>query len=99
MEEPGEVKTDTIGLNSNSLPDEAIDVEPPFSNIEGHTNSPLLNLEDQTTSLDYSRPLVGDEVRTFDGKIAEDEIAADALNHQYLLDKIDVLLDKLNLDA
>jgi len=38
-------------------------------------------------------------VRTLDGEIAGDEFAADALNYQILLGKIDDLLDRLKLDA
>ena len=39
------------------------------------------------------------EVRTLDGEIAGDEFAADAVNYQILLGKIDKLLEKLKLDA
>ena len=38
-------------------------------------------------------------VRTLEGEIAGDEFAADALNYQILLGKIDALLEKLKLDA
>ena len=38
-------------------------------------------------------------VRTLDGEIAGDEFAADALNYQILLRKIDDLLERLRLDA
>jgi len=85
MEENETVKLDTI---SDPLPDEGIDM-----------NTTYLHPEDETKYQDFSRPLVDGELRTFGGRIAEDEIAADALNHQYLLEKIDLLLDKLNLDA
>jgi ankyrin repeat/BTB/POZ domain-containing protein 1 len=40
-----------------------------------------------------------DVVRTLDGELASDERAADAVNHQILLGKIDILLEKLKLDA
>ncbi|KIX10122.1 uncharacterized protein Z518_01203 [Rhinocladiella mackenziei CBS 650.93] len=38
-------------------------------------------------------------VRTLDGEIAGDEFAADAINYQILLGKIDALLERLKLDA
>ena len=38
-------------------------------------------------------------IRTLDGEIAGDERAADAVNYQILLGKIDTLLEKLKLDA
>jgi ankyrin repeat/BTB/POZ domain-containing protein 1 len=39
------------------------------------------------------------QVRTLDGEIAGDEFAADAINYQILLGKIDMLLQRLKLDA
>lgn len=39
------------------------------------------------------------EIRALNGEIAADEFAADAINYQVLIDKIDVLLEKLKLDA
>lgn len=44
-------------------------------------------------------PFLNGEIRTLDGEIAGDEFAADAINYQVLLEKIDALLDKLKLDA
>jgi ankyrin repeat/BTB/POZ domain-containing protein 1 len=38
-------------------------------------------------------------VRTLDGELAGDEFAADAVNYQILLGKIDALLERLKLDA
>ena len=38
-------------------------------------------------------------VRTLDGEIAGDEFAADAVNYQILLGKIERLLERLKLDA
>ncbi|OTB04654.1 hypothetical protein M426DRAFT_22546 [Hypoxylon sp. CI-4A] len=41
----------------------------------------------------------GGVVRTLDGELVEDEFASDAINYQLLLQKIDVMLEKLKLDA
>ncbi|KAL2003533.1 hypothetical protein VTN02DRAFT_3423 [Thermoascus thermophilus] len=41
----------------------------------------------------------GPIIRTLDGQIAGDEFASDAINYQILLDKLDRLLERLNLDA
>lgn len=38
-------------------------------------------------------------IRTLDGKVVEDEFRSDAVNYQILMDKLDRLLEKLNLDA
>lgn len=48
---------------------------------------------------DIDAQLQGGIIRTLDGEIAGDEFAQDAVNYQILLGKIDVLLDKLKLDA
>lgn len=44
-------------------------------------------------------PTMNGQIRTLDGDIAGDEFAADAINYQILLGKIDSLLDRLKLDA
>ncbi|KAI9056044.1 hypothetical protein LZ554_000975 [Drepanopeziza brunnea f. sp. 'monogermtubi'] len=46
-----------------------------------------------------SKPFPNGQIRTLDGEVAGDEFAADAINYQVLLEKIDRLLDKLKLDA
>lgn len=38
-------------------------------------------------------------IETLDGKMADDEFVADAINYQVLLRKIDDLLERLKLDA
>ncbi|KAI0143830.1 BTB/POZ domain-containing protein [Xylariaceae sp. FL1272] len=38
-------------------------------------------------------------IRTLDGEVAEDEFASDAINYQLLLQKIDLMLENLKLDA
>ncbi|WEW61417.1 hypothetical protein PRK78_006907 [Emydomyces testavorans] len=42
---------------------------------------------------------IGPVIRTLDGAIAGDEFARDAVNYQILLNKLDRLLEKLDLDA
>ncbi|RAL65907.1 hypothetical protein DID88_005569 [Monilinia fructigena] len=44
-------------------------------------------------------PTTNGQIRTLDGKIVSDEFAADAINYQVLLGKIDTLLERLKLDA
>lgn len=39
------------------------------------------------------------EIRTLDGAIVEDEFSEDAMNYQILLEKLDELLERLNLEA
>lgn len=48
---------------------------------------------------DIEAQLLSGAVRTLDGELAGDELAADAMNYQILLGKIDALLDRLKLDA
>ncbi|KAI1427311.1 BTB/POZ domain-containing protein [Xylaria sp. FL1777] len=63
-------------------------------------------LDSQKAITVATRETVGDNqttngggVRTLDGKLAEDEFAADAINYRVMLQKIDIMLDKLKLDA
>ncbi|KAI5921171.1 BTB/POZ domain-containing protein [Camillea tinctor] len=44
-------------------------------------------------------PKLNGTVRTLDGELVEDEFTSDAINYQVLLQKIDVMLEKLKLDA
>ena len=53
----------------------------------------------QKSSEASANPFMSGEIRTLDGDIAGDEFAADAINYQVLLGKIDTLLEKLKLDA
>jgi hypothetical protein len=39
------------------------------------------------------------EIRTLDGAVVEDEFDEDAMNYQILLEKLDILLENLNLEA
>ncbi|KAL4993367.1 hypothetical protein BDV10DRAFT_179336 [Aspergillus recurvatus] len=41
----------------------------------------------------------GPVIRTLDGEIADDELSRDAINYQILMEKLDRILDSLNLDA
>ncbi|KAF7908682.1 uncharacterized protein EAF01_004437 [Botrytis porri] len=50
----------------------------------------------QSSALD---PMMNGQIRTLNGEIAGDEFAADAINYQTLLGKIDNLLERLKLDA
>ncbi|RWA04092.1 hypothetical protein EKO27_g11015 [Xylaria grammica] len=63
-------------------------------------------LESEKATITYSRealtakqPGVDGGVRTLDGELAEDEFVSDAINYQVLLQKIDIMLEKLKLDA
>jgi len=95
MDEDGEINAGRAQAlsealeNKNLAPDEAIDVEP--STPPSSSARPGENPE--------SNPFLNGEIRTLDGEIAGDEFAADAINYQVLLGKIDRLLEKLKLDA
>lgn len=54
---------------------------------------------DPAQSTFASNPFRNGEIKTLDGDIAGDEFAADAINYQVLLEKVDRLLEKLKLDA
>jgi hypothetical protein len=56
-------------------------------------------LQESTAPDSAPKPFLNGQIRTLDGEVAGDEFAADAINYQVLLEKIDRLLDKLKLDA
>lgn len=99
MDENGEIYAEAgQGISASNAPednpraatDEAIDMNNPQSNgtnTESYAAHPASN------------PFHNGEIRTLDGDIAGDEFAADAINYQVLLGKIDKLLEKLKLDA
>lgn len=66
--------------------DEGVDVTTPPENAQAATEAAAALLQSGA-------------VRTLDGELAGDEFAADAVNYQILLGKIDTLLERLKLDA
>lgn len=84
MDENGQIHADDPEAATT---DEAIDLKAPPTKIENLNADPASN------------PFLNGEIRTLDGDIAGDEFAADAINYQVLLNKIDTLLEKLKLDA
>jgi ankyrin repeat and BTB/POZ domain-containing protein 1 len=105
MDENGEISAEAAQAISNSAAaataasnkdfaattDEAIDVSGSGERKAEHGKS-----ADLDPSLD---PFMNGEIRTLDGDIAGDEFASDAINYQILLRKIDMLLERLKLDA
>jgi ankyrin repeat and BTB/POZ domain-containing protein 1 len=92
MDEDGEINAQAAQAiaNSSAPTDEAIDMtasQPEAVNPEKRQLDPALD------------PFMNGEIRTLDGDIAGDEFAADAINYQVLLGKIDTLLERLKLDA
>lgn len=91
MDENGEINPDAAHAISNAsvVTDEAIDTMSPGTD----------GMDPKTVSEPISNPFLHGEIRTLDGDLAGDEFAADAINYQILLEKIDRLLEKLKLDA
>ncbi|KAH8597717.1 hypothetical protein B0O99DRAFT_616622 [Bisporella sp. PMI_857] len=89
MDENGEIDAETAEIIANAAApiDEAID-----------TNGPGAAIESEVKDL-TSVAFVDGQIRTLDGDIADDVFAADAVNYQILLGKIDTLLEGLKLDA
>lgn len=76
--------------------------QPPFPEDEGVDVTTPENAEVAPEDVGVATTeqlLQAGAVRTLDGEIAGDEFAADAVNYQILLGKIDRLLDNLKLDA
>ena len=91
MDENGEINAEAAQVLSiaSGPTDEAIDM-----------NSPHIQTNDEKDAQDpFADPFMNGQIRTLDGDIATDEFAADAINYQVLLGKIDSLLERLKLDA
>jgi len=93
MDENGEINSEaaqaiSVASGTSVAKDEAIDVDNP------QQQRPEEKVTDPTLD-----PFMNGEIRTLDGDIAGDEFAADAINYQVLLGKIDQLLERLKLDA
>jgi ankyrin repeat/BTB/POZ domain-containing protein 1 len=61
--------------------------------VVSHTPAP------ETQPVAAQVPEHGPIIKTLDGDVVEDEFDSDAINYQILLEKLDRLLEKLNLDA
>jgi len=85
MDENGEINAESAAAISDAaVPvDEGIDV-----------TSMLAKPDDM-----MSDPFADGQIRTLNGDICDDVFAADAINYQILLGKIETLLDRLHLDA
>ena len=92
MDENGEINAESAQAISNAseVEDEAIDMTSARTSVAQSETKPV----DLT-----SNPFLNGEIRTLDGDIAGDEFAADAINYQVLLGKIDALLERMKLDA
>jgi ankyrin repeat and BTB/POZ domain-containing protein 1 len=108
MDENGEIDAEAAQAISEKAPtaadDEAIDMESPQPHkFESDKIPSVISLSvpaDIDSKSNLNNPsFLPAGVRTLDGEIAGDEFAADAINYQVLLGKIDNLLDRLNLDA
>ena len=93
MDENGEINSEaaqaiSVASGTSVAKDEAIDVDNP------QQQRPEEKVTDPTLD-----PFMNGEIRTLNGDIAGDEFAADAINYQVLLGKIDKLLERLKLDA
>ena len=75
---------------------------------DGITNGELTNgmvtsnssgPDTEKEALKDANPSLGGEIRTLSGDVAGDEFASDAINYRILLEKIEALLEHLQLDA
>ena len=95
MDENGEISEEAAQAISDTAAKSAVFGEA----VDMNHNIPT-NISHETKSVDpESDPFMNGAIRTLDGDIAGDEFAADAINYQILLGKIDSLLEKLKLDA
>lgn len=105
MDENGEISAEAAEL-LNSQPS-AVNAEDKVNNpsrMANGTKDLALGTEDTKpiaakAGVPEALASTGGVVRTLDGELVEDEFASDAINYQILLQKIDIMLEKLKLDA
>ena len=73
--------------------------DPTNPNPNTETDEAILASTNVNVNINETDPFMNGEIKTLDGEIAGDEFAADAINYQILLGKIDGLLERLKLDA
>lgn len=66
------------------------------SPLEGDNDGHAVKPHDTAS---FGSDIVGGTVRTLDGEVVGDEFAQDAMDYQILLGQLDVVLERLNLDA
>ncbi|KAJ5110096.1 hypothetical protein N7532_002741 [Penicillium argentinense] len=86
--------------------DEMLDQKPPPADGEAEDKAEdVSDLAGGVEKLDVSKTVeqpVGDghrEIRTLDGVVVDDEFSEDAMNYEILMEKLDALLENLNLEA
>lgn len=96
MDENGEISTGAAQSLAAASSQQAPSTNLPDEGIDMNTSTPQQKTVEEGAAAD---PFMNGEIRTLDGDIAGDEFAADAINYQILLGKIDALLERLKLDA
>jgi ankyrin repeat and BTB/POZ domain-containing protein 1 len=93
-EAQGEVQPDNIGDIANGVA--GLDLSK-ADNKQGEGEHPSTDQEINSAPVAASDYV--SVIKTLDGEIVEDEFDQDAMNYRILLDKLDRLLERLNLDA
>ncbi|KGO69735.1 Uncharacterized protein PITC_054020 [Penicillium italicum] len=83
--------------------------EPPEDFDEDEQSEDVIILTEGVKTLDVSKEAIPSQgqqphvhapvIRTLDGAVVEDEFSEDAMNYEILLEKLDNLLERLNLEA
>ncbi|KAK3397899.1 hypothetical protein B0T20DRAFT_377947 [Sordaria brevicollis] len=94
LNEDGEIDAEQVeGLATEAGNGEAQAEQPSDGQMEGQEREKEGSVERDGANGE------GGGVRTLDGNLVEDEFVSDAVNYQILLEKIDKMLDRLNLAA
>ncbi len=80
-----------------TLDDEGVDMRTPEADQNSANSNPTRTAEAETEA--ETAIIQAGAARTLDGDLAGDEFARDAIDYQFLLGKIDGLLERLKLDA
>lgn len=96
LDESGEISAEAV----ESLQQASTAPEPTAATSDVNKPEPdqETKLASEVAALRTTETLTG-VVRTLDGELVEDEFESDAMNYQILLGKIDIMLERLKLDA
>jgi ankyrin repeat/BTB/POZ domain-containing protein 1 len=90
MDENGEISAESAETIANSA---ALSLD------KGSADDEAIDVSGPNQEDSVPDSFMNGQIRALNGEIADDEYAADAINYQLLLGKIDALLERLKLDA
>lgn len=99
MEETAQQQTADQKLGDEGIEKVTSGVEEIHISSNGHPHADGEGLPERLAPAPANGQSHGSIIKTLDGAVVEDEISKDAINYQILMEKLDQILESLNLDA